>query len=93
MKKHHYLDDLKFCERRFVTKLRRSARNFRNETGRHTRPITRLEERKIMHVQYCKSGDIEDEFHVIIICPKYAEKTPACLQKYYFEMSVIWYTE
>ena len=33
-----YLDDLKFCERRLVTKLRISAHNFRIETGRHTRP-------------------------------------------------------
>ena len=66
-----YLDDLKFCERRLVTKLRISAHNFRIETGRHTRPITPLEDRKCIQ---CTSGDIEDEFHVIINCPKYAEK-------------------
>ena len=66
-----YLDDLKVCERRLVTKLRISAHNFRIETGRHTRPITPLEDRKCIQ---CTSGDIEDEFHVIINCPRYAEK-------------------
>ena len=50
-----YLDDLKFCERSLVTKLRISAHNFRIETGRHTRPITPLEERNCMQ---CTSGDI-----------------------------------
>ena len=66
-----YLDDLKFCERRLVTKLRIRAHNFRIETDRHTRLITPLEERKCMQ---CTTGDIEHEFHVFIDCPKYAEK-------------------
>ena len=65
-----YLGQLKFCERRLITKLRISAHNLRIETGQHTRPVTPAEDRKCLE---CGSGEIEDEFHVTMKCRKYAD--------------------
>ena len=65
-----YLGQLKFCERRLITKLRISAHNLRIETGRHTHPVTPAQDRKCLE---CGSGEIEDEFHVTMKCKKYAD--------------------
>ena len=66
-----YLDTLQFNYRRQFTKLRLSAHKLHVETGRHTRPITPVNDRKCNE---CATGEIEDEYHVIMKCNKYANK-------------------
>ena len=66
-----YLDTLQFNYRRQFTKLRLSAHKLHVETGRHTRPITPVNDRKCNE---CETDEIEDEYHVIMKCNKYANK-------------------
>ena len=66
-----YLDTLQFNYRRQFTKLRLSAHKLHVETGRHTRPITPVNDRKCNE---CATDEIEDEYHVIMKCNKYANK-------------------
>ena len=66
-----YLDTLQFNERRLLAKLRLSSHSLKIETGRHTRPVTPVEERKCNE---CSAGVTEDEYHVIMSCERYTDK-------------------
>ena len=66
-----YLDTLQFNERRILAKLRLSSHSLKIETGRHTRPVTPVEERKCNE---CSAGVTEDEYHVIMSCERYKDK-------------------
>jgi hypothetical protein len=56
--------------RHYLAKLRLGAHKLEIETGRYTSTKCRLkpEERTC---KICKSGDTEDEFHFIMVCPNY----------------------
>ena len=54
--------------RRNYTKMRVSAHTLAVETGRYTQPKTPLELRKCV---VCHSGELEDEKHVVLRCPRY----------------------
>ena len=66
-----YLDTLQFNYGRQLTKLCLSAHMLHVETGRHTRPITSVNDRRCNE---CATGEMEDEYHVIMKCNKYANK-------------------
>ena len=54
-----YLDTLQFNERRLLAKLRLSSHSLKIESGRHTRPVTPVKERKCNE---CSAGVTEDEY-------------------------------
>ena len=66
-----YLDTLQFNHRRILAKLRLSAHNLHIETGRHTRPVTSINDRKCNE---CSTCEVEDEYHAVMVCNKYADK-------------------
>ena len=54
-----------------LARLRTSAHNLNIEKGRHTNPVTPLQDRTC---SFCHSSDIDDEFHFLISCPFHSEK-------------------
>ncbi|KAK3107890.1 hypothetical protein FSP39_024531 [Pinctada imbricata] len=67
----NYVNQIKFSKRVGFTKFRISAHSLAIETGRHTRPVTPVENRLCRN---CASGEIEDEVHVLIRCTQYTDK-------------------
>ena len=57
-------------ERFNMTRLRVSNHRLHIETGRHTTPKTPITERICMN---CDTGQVEDEKHFLLLCPKYNE--------------------
>lgn len=64
-----------------LTRLRISAHNLRIETGRYGRQRI---ERNDRICQCCVSGDLEDEYHFILICPAFKELQSQYIKKYYY---------
>ena len=68
---HHYLCQVTNIRHRItLTKLRLSNHKLAIETGRYVRPYKKPEERIC---PICKK-DVEDEIHVLTLCPAYQEK-------------------
>ena len=61
-----YIDKIKNRnQRQWLSRYRTSSHSLRIETGRYTRPVTPIFERKCC---YCEDGFIDDEKHFILIC-------------------------
>ena len=73
----HVGKPLSFVERRTISKLRLGILPLRIETARYTRPILPENER----LCYCKSGEIESEFHALFICSVYNDLRQSWLNK------------
>ena len=58
-------------QRQWLSRYRTSAHTLRIETGRYTRPVTPVEERKCM---YCKADSIDNENHFILFCETFKLK-------------------
>ena len=67
----NYVGKFPLSERVNYTKFRISAHTLAIETGRHTRPITSVENRIC---RYCESNETEDESHALLRCIKYMDK-------------------
>ena len=52
-------------QRQWLTRFRTSAHTLRIESGRYTRPVTPITERKCT---YCKDDEIDDERHFVLFC-------------------------
>lgn len=73
----NYIMCMNKMKRRQFTKLRISSHHLAIETGRYTRPITPRNER------FCKSCTLQalgDEFHFMLICPKFDVQRNAMFQ-------------
>ena len=57
-----------------------SSHRLRVETGRWEKPIIPYNERKC---QIC-ALDIEDEFHFVLVCPRYSDLRKRFISKYYW---------
>ena len=78
-----YLDLSKYKSyRQHITKIRLSSHKLRIETGRYGRNRIDRNERLC---QICNCGDIEDEYHFIIICSKYSDIRKKYIAKYYLQ--------
>ena len=64
--------------RNIISKLRLSAHNLAIERGRHQNV-----ERRLRKCIYCDVNEIEDEFHFVIVCPKYTYLRNKYINKYY----------
>ena len=73
----HVGKPLSFVERRTISKLRLGILPLRVETARYTRPIIPESER----LCYCKSGDIESEYHALFSCCVYNDLRQGWLNK------------
>ena len=73
----HVGKPLSFVERRTISKLRLGILPLRLETARYTRPIIPENER----LCYCKSGEIESEFHALFSCGMYNDLRQVWLNK------------
>ena len=62
----------------FLVKLRLSSHKLNKEIGRHN-TIDRQDIKCII----CNLNDIEDEFHIVLICPDYINLRNAYIPKYY----------
>ena len=77
----HYLDILPRKLRLFFTRLRLSVHPLRIQTGRYARNRIPREERYCL---VCNGTDIEDEYHFICICPRYADLRKKYLKRCYY---------
>ncbi len=76
-----YLDICKYRNYRHeITRIRLSSHSLRIETGIYGQNRIPRHER---NCQFCASGDIEDEYHFIIICDKYNNLRTKYLPQYY----------
>lgn len=76
-----YLDILPHSLRCILSKIRLSCLPLRIQTGRYAPNRIERNERLCL---YCNSGDIEDEYHFICVCSKFAELRKLYIKKYYF---------
>ena len=58
-------------QRMWLTRYRTSSHTLRIETGRYTRPVTPILDRKCC---YCESGSIDDEKHFVLFCDTFRLK-------------------
>ncbi len=65
--------------RNMISKLRLSSHPLAIETSRH-RNIERAERKCVL----CNDNDIEDEFHFILICPRYNDLRKTHIARYYY---------
>ena len=72
-----YLSKLSFIQRTAICKFR---------TGNHRLPITESRYKTDIDVicKFCDSGDICDEFHVLLKCKHFEEKRKIFIKKYYY---------
>ena len=77
-----YLDILPNDLRVYISRIRISAHSLAIQTGRYGRHRIPRDERYCFH---CKSKDIEDEFHFIIICPCYETLRRKYITEYYYK--------
>ncbi len=63
-----------------LTRLRLSAHSLRIQTGKYGQNRIPRHERTC---QYCTSGDIEDEYHFMIVCDRYTELRTKYISRYY----------
>ena len=75
--RENYLSMMKSRDSRSAfTRLRISAHNLAIETGRHTKPKVKLEDR------LCTScNELEDEFHFVMTCTRYADHREMLFQQ------------
>ena len=73
----HVGKPLTFHERKLISKLRLGILPIRLETARYVRPVVPEAQR----LCYCKSGDIETEFHVLFVCQMYENLRETWLTK------------
>ena len=66
-----YVTQIPFSRRANYTKFRISAHTLAIETGRHTRPVTPVENRLCRN---CELQETEDEFHALLRCTLYKDK-------------------
>ena len=78
----NYLDILPGNLKLFYTRLRLSVHPLRVQTGRYDRNRIPKNERYCL---CCNSGDIEDEFHFICICPCFVDLRKQYLKKHYYQ--------
>ena len=77
-----YLDYLQFDLRSYLVKLRLSSHNLHIQTGRFGRNRIPRSERYCM---YCRTRDIEDEYHFIIICPCFEQIRKKFIKRHHYE--------
>ncbi len=75
-----YLDKLSCKLKTAVTRLRMSSHELRIETGRYGN--NRIE-RNQRHCTLCNLLDLEDEYHFILICPRYHDLRQLYIKQYY----------
>ncbi len=63
-----------------LANLRLSAHQLRIETGRYGRNRVPIDER---YCTICDARDIEDEYHFVIVCPRYNELRTRYIPAYY----------
>ena len=80
-KSEEYLDKLPLLSRSYICKLRISAHSLQIQTGRFSRNNIPRNERLC---QVCQNGEIEDEFHFSLVCPKYEHLRRKYLDKYFY---------
>ena len=86
-----YLDFLPVKYRNSKAKLWLSSHKLRIEVERYVRNIL---ERSLRYCELCNIGDIEDEFHFILICPRLEQTRQKYLKPYYYRRpSVYKFTE
>ena len=87
----HNLDVLPKSLRIALSRLRLSSHPLLIETGRYGNNRT---ERRLRLCTFCNTGDIEDEFHFIVICPLYTDIRKIYIDRYYYKKpSVFKFTE
>lgn len=77
-----YLDQLPHSLRCSLSRIRVSSHSLRIQTGRFARNRIERNERVCL---CCGSGDVEDEFHFICVCPRFNDQRKKYLKKYYFQ--------
>jgi hypothetical protein len=76
-----YLVNIKsYQHRRALSCLRLSSHKLEIEVGRYNPPKPR--DRR--HCRVCDTGDIEDEFHFILVCPKYVTLRRKLIPRYFW---------
>jgi hypothetical protein len=81
----NYLDFIKDNKLRIaLTRLKVSSHNLFIETGRYLN-IDRNERK----CQNCNMNVVENEFHFILVCPKFSELRKKYLKKYYYQWPTI----
>ena len=65
--------------RNALSKLRLSSRRLAVETGRHTGV-----ERQNRKCIFCVTDDLEDEYHSVLICPRYNNLRTLLIRQYYY---------
>lgn len=84
-----YMDLLPSKYRISLSKLRLSSHKLQIEIGRYSR-----NDRNQRVCLICNSGDIEDEYHFIIVCPVYNQLRSLYIKRYYYSRpSVYKFTE
>ncbi len=63
------------------TKLRLSSHTLMVERGRWSKPMIPYEQRKCT---LCNNGDIEDEFHIVLICAYFHQLRGKYIKQYYY---------
>ena len=63
-----------------LTKIRVSSHSLRTHTGRYEREII---ERQFRYCELCNNGDIEVEFHFIVICHHYEHLGIKYIKRFY----------
>jgi len=86
-----YLDLLPFKLRTNLSRLRLCSIKLAIETGRYSRNRTDRNQRVC---KLCNHGDIEDEYHFVLICPAFEHIRKIYLKQYYYvRPSVFKFTE
>ena len=86
-----YLDVLPSNLRFFISKIRMCSHPLRIHTGRYG--VNRVE-RNERYFTYCDMHDLEDEWHFILICPRYNGIRQKYIKRYYYvDPSVIKFIE
>ena len=76
-----YMDLLSLKYRISLSKLRLSSHKLQVEIGRYAQNNVSRNQRVC---SLCNSGDIEDEYHFIIVCPVYTHFRSLYIKKYYY---------
>ena len=77
-----YLDNLNVNIRVNMTRLRLSAHNLRVASGRYSKPQVPYQER---YCQCCNTTDIEDVYHLRLLCPSYTDAKTQYINPNFFK--------
>lgn len=75
-----YLNILPSNLRFFISKIRMCSHPLRIHTGRYG--VNRVE-RNERYCTYCDMHDLEDEYHFVLICPRYNDIRQKYIKRYY----------